>query len=79
MEDPPGSQIWAAFLGLIFMVWIVCTIQYGFKEGSEIAQIIDGVITVPFLIWYWSVGGFEESEEDKESEREREREKWWEK
>ena len=73
MEDSPGWKIWAFILGLLLVVWIVCTVQYGFKEGYEIAMIIDGVISVPFIIWFWSVGGFEE---DKESKREKEREKW---
>jgi hypothetical protein len=79
MEDSPGWKIWAFILGLLLVVWIVCTVQYGFKEGYEIAMIIDGVISVPFIIWFWSVGGFEGSEKDKESKREKEREKWLEK
>ncbi len=73
MEDLPGWKFWASLFGLLLMVWIVCTVQYGFKEGYEIAMIIDGVISVPFMIWFWSVGGFEEG---KESKREKEREKW---
>jgi hypothetical protein len=79
MEDSPGWKIWAFILGLLLVVWIVCTVQYGFKEGYEIAMIIDGVFSVPFIIWFWSVGGFEGSEKDKESKREKEREKWLEK
>ncbi len=60
IAESPGWRIWAGIFGLIFLVWIIATINYGLEEGYWIAMVLDSIIFFPFIFWLWISGGFEE-------------------
>ena len=54
MADDSIPSILLVFLVIAVGVWVVCTIQFGFKEGYRIAGMVDSVLGIPFMIWYWT-------------------------
>jgi len=63
----PGILL--VFLVIGVVVWIVCTIQFGFKEGYRIAAMVDSVLGIPFMIWYWTSSGHGVPEQDGDLQR----------